>query len=166
MATQPDSESETDKLAQYYQYHNRLASYLQWPLNWEISQAKPSPESLARAGFLYFPEEPNLEDNVACPYCHLFLDLLNPNDDPMKLHKERSPMCRFVLEVEVRNGETIICAGSNLSHSKPWAGRTNPKNSHSKTEKNGPNTAKQHQSAINEKSSTESNPQSRAKKRE
>ncbi|ROW00716.1 hypothetical protein VSDG_03345 [Cytospora chrysosperma] len=80
----------------YYSYHNRLASYMRWPLNWEMDNEKPTPEALARAGFLYYTEPPCLSDNVICPFCLIFVDEWDPNDDPMHEHKVRSPDCPYV----------------------------------------------------------------------
>ncbi|KUI73959.1 Baculoviral IAP repeat-containing protein 5.1-A [Cytospora mali] len=80
----------------FYQYHNRLASFLSWPLNWEMDSVKPAPELLARAGFFYHAEEPYTADNVICPLCHISLDEWEPTDDPMLEHKRRSPFCSFV----------------------------------------------------------------------
>ncbi|KAF3765606.1 hypothetical protein M406DRAFT_32441, partial [Cryphonectria parasitica EP155] len=77
-------------------YHNRLASFVDWPLEWEANQDKPTPETFARAGFFFHPSPPNLPDNVVCPCCKIFLDTWDPNDDPMREHKLRSPMCEFV----------------------------------------------------------------------
>lgn len=138
MATHPDLETEPApapvleqaELIQYYDYENRLSSFDNWPIVWEIARLKPLPTALARAGFFYYPNKPNLADNVACPYCHLFLDTLEPRDDPMQIHKERAPMCRFVLEVEVRNGETIICRGLSLWNVTKEADLVDRKNSH------------------------------------
>lgn len=80
----------------FYQYHNRLASYLDWPLKWEIDKSKPTPEVFARAGFFYNAEPPHQPDNVICPFCRIFLDEWEAHDDPMSEHKQRSPFCPFV----------------------------------------------------------------------
>jgi hypothetical protein len=31
----------------YFQFHNRIASFLEWNLDWEVSEDKPTPERLA-----------------------------------------------------------------------------------------------------------------------
>ncbi|KUI59408.1 Baculoviral IAP repeat-containing protein 5.1 [Cytospora mali] len=80
----------------FYQYHNRLASFLSWPLNWDMDGVKPTPELLARAGFFYHAVEPYTADNVICPLCHIYLDEWEPTDNPMFEHKRRSPFCSFV----------------------------------------------------------------------
>lgn len=81
----------------YFQYHNRIASFLDWKLDWELNEDKPSPEKLARAGFFSFVEPPYQDDNVVCPYCRIALDSWESQDDPMREHKARSPFCDFVL---------------------------------------------------------------------
>lgn len=92
------------ELEQYLQYHNRLASFLDWSLEWELNKEKPSPERLARAGFFSFTKSPNLLDNVICPYCDLSLDSWEPQDDPLWEHQIRSPACLFVRDRQtVRN---------------------------------------------------------------
>jgi hypothetical protein len=83
-------------LEQYFQYHNRLASFLDWSLEWEANEDKPPPERLARAGFFSFNKPPNLPDNVKCPYCELSLDSWEPQDEPLREHRIRSPTCIFV----------------------------------------------------------------------
>lgn len=83
-------------LDQYLQYHNRLASFHGWPVNWERNKAKPTPEVFARAGFFSDPAPPNLLDNVACSFCDLQLDLWDPDDEPLQEHIDRSPECPFV----------------------------------------------------------------------
>lgn len=80
----------------FYQYHNRLASFLSWPLNWEMDKEKPTPEALARAGFFNHTDAPYTPGNVTCPFCHLSLDDWEANDDPMHEHYKRSPFCAFV----------------------------------------------------------------------
>ncbi|KAI7776905.1 hypothetical protein LA080_004332 [Diaporthe eres] len=84
-------------LKPYFQYHNRIASFLEWNLAWELSEDKPSPERLARAGFFSFTEPPYQDDNVVCPYCTIALDSWEAQDDPMHEHRARSPFCDFVL---------------------------------------------------------------------
>ncbi|KAH8778561.1 hypothetical protein F5883DRAFT_639060 [Diaporthe sp. PMI_573] len=91
----PKAPMECD-LEPYLQYHNRLASFLDWKLEWELNQDKPSPERLARAGFFSFTKSPYHLDNVGCPYCGLALDSWEPEDDPVREHKLRSPACLFV----------------------------------------------------------------------
>lgn len=82
---------------QYFQYHNRIASFHDWPLEWEVDSAKPSPEALARAGFFSHHVAPHEPDNVVCPYCKIYLDSWEPGDDPVAEHKLRSPHCDFVV---------------------------------------------------------------------
>ncbi|KAH8761667.1 hypothetical protein F5883DRAFT_562737 [Diaporthe sp. PMI_573] len=84
-------------LNSYFQYHNRIASFLNWNLDWEIDKSKPAPEQLARAGFFSYATKPFLADNVICPYCELALDLWKPRDEPLLLHQTISPGCSFVL---------------------------------------------------------------------
>lgn len=84
------------QIDQYFQYHNRLASFHDWPLEWEVDDAKPSPEALARAGFFSHHVAPHELDNVVCPYCKIFLDSWETGDNPMSEHKARSPQCDFV----------------------------------------------------------------------
>ena len=84
-------------LEPYLQYHNRIASFLDWNLDWELSEDKPSPERLARAGFFSFSKPPFNPDNVACPYCGISLDNWEPQDDPLREHQDRAPFCDFVL---------------------------------------------------------------------
>lgn len=83
-------------LEEFLQYHNRLASFLDWNLDWELNGDKPSPEALARAGFFSCIKPPYDLDNVICPYCRLTLDSWEPNDDPKREHELRSPHCDFV----------------------------------------------------------------------
>lgn len=85
------------ELEPYFQYHNRIASFLEWKLGWELNEDKPSPEKLARAGFFSFIKPPYQDDNVVCPYCSIALDSWESQDDPMREHKARSPFCDFVL---------------------------------------------------------------------
>lgn len=84
------------ELEPYFQYHNRIASFLEWNLDWELNDDKPSPESLARAGFFSFTKPPYEDDNVVCPYCIIYLDSWKSQDDPMHEHQSRSPFCDFV----------------------------------------------------------------------
>lgn len=84
------------QLEQYRRYHNRLASFLDWPLKWEIAGAKPSPEALARGGFFSHHAPPHERDNVVCPYCKLFLDRWEPGDNPLAEHRLRAPHCEFL----------------------------------------------------------------------
>ncbi|KAK7735280.1 Baculoviral IAP repeat-containing protein 2 [Cytospora paraplurivora] len=86
----------------FYQYHNRLASFLDWPLNWEMEKEKPTPEVFARAGFFSHAEPPYLPDNVVCLFCRIYLDEWEPHDDPMSEHEKRSPSCPFI------RGETPV----------------------------------------------------------
>ncbi|POS79145.1 hypothetical protein DHEL01_v202470 [Diaporthe helianthi] len=81
---------------QYLQFHNRLASFVDWNLDWELNGDKPSPEDLARAGFFSWTKPPYDPDNVMCPYCRLALDNWDPKDDPQREHKLRSRHCDFV----------------------------------------------------------------------
>ncbi|KAG8164503.1 hypothetical protein KVR01_006421 [Diaporthe batatas] len=84
-------------LDQYFQYHNRLASFIDWKIDWEINGDKPSPEDLARAGFFSSTASDYNPDNVICPYCKIALDNWEPNDDPKREHQLRSGNCDFVL---------------------------------------------------------------------
>lgn len=84
------------KITQFFQYHNRLASFSDWPIEWEIDGAKPAPELLARAGFFSHHVPGHERDNVVCPHCKIFLDHWEPTDDPAKEHKKRAPQCEFV----------------------------------------------------------------------
>lgn len=94
MSPSPESIAHLD---QFFQYQNRLASFLEWPLEWEIQEpVKPTPETFARAGFFYNPTPPYTTDNVICPFCTLALDMWEPDDDPMLEHKKRSSNCEFV----------------------------------------------------------------------
>lgn len=83
-------------LEPYFQYHNRIASFLEWNLDWELSEDKPTPERLARAGFFSYTKPPYQDDNVVCAYCTLALDSWESQDDPMREHGARSPFCPFV----------------------------------------------------------------------
>ncbi|KKY33955.1 putative chromosome segregation protein [Diaporthe ampelina] len=83
-------------LEPYFQYHNRIASFLEWNLDWELSEDKPTPERLARAGFFSYTKPPYQDDNVVCAYCTIALDSWESHDDPMREHKARSPSCPFV----------------------------------------------------------------------
>lgn len=97
-STMPPKKTQIDcDLEVYLQYHNRIASFLEWNLDWELSEDKPSPERLARAGFFSFTKPPFQPDNVVCAYCGLALDHWDSQDDPMHEHKVRSPFCDFVL---------------------------------------------------------------------
>lgn len=89
-------EDAIQQISQYFHYHNRLASFHDWPIEFEVDGAKPSPEALARAGFFSYHDEPHELDNVVCPYCKLFLDSWEPGDDPRAEHKKRSSRCDFV----------------------------------------------------------------------
>lgn len=94
----PPKKSKIDcDLEPYFQYHNRIASFLDWNLDWELSDDKPSPERLARAGFFSFTKHEYQDDNVVCPYCTIALDSWECQDDPMQEHRARSPFCNFVL---------------------------------------------------------------------
>ncbi|KAK2607053.1 hypothetical protein N8I77_005762 [Diaporthe amygdali] len=108
-------------LEPYFQYHNRIASFLDWKLDWEINEDKPSPEQLARAGFFSYDKATYNDDNVSCPYCGLTLDSWEPHDDPVLVHQTRSPFCRFVLgQQTVRNmddaeNNAIMITASNAT---------------------------------------------------
>lgn len=64
-----------------------------WPhdskKNW-----KPTSESMAKAGFYYFPNFLG-EDFGLCPYCNLGLDGWEPTDEPVEEHQRRSPKCLY-----------------------------------------------------------------------
>lgn len=103
-------------LEPYFQYHNRIASFLEWNLDWELSEDKPSPERLARAGFFSFTKPPYHPDNVVCPYCRIALDSWEPQDDPVREHQTRSPDCDFV-----RGRQTVRNMGNDNTHIKTSA---------------------------------------------
>lgn len=111
-------------LEPYFQYHNRIASFLDWKLDWELNEDKPSPERLARAGFFSFVEPPYQDDNVVCPYCTIALDSWESQDDPMREHKARSPFCDFVLgrqtvrDMGDDSGKTAIDVPSTATREK------------------------------------------------
>ncbi|KAK3092050.1 hypothetical protein FSP39_024719, partial [Pinctada imbricata] len=50
---------------------------------------------LAKAGFYHIPTE-NEPDAVRCFYCFKELDGWEPDDEPMKEHKQHSPHCKFL----------------------------------------------------------------------
>lgn len=79
----------------YFQYHNRIASFLDWKLDWELNEDKPSPEKLARAGFFSYTKETYQDDSAVCPECLLVVYDWKPDDDPLRLHLKRAPRCDF-----------------------------------------------------------------------
>ncbi|KAI3398744.1 hypothetical protein diail_8611 [Diaporthe ilicicola] len=104
----PPQEAELDcDVKQYFQYHNRIASFLDWKLEWEVNKSKPTPEALARAGFFSYTKAPFIADNTICPYCSLTLDKWQADDDPMHEHIERSPDCPFMSGAIKPNGEPV-----------------------------------------------------------
>lgn len=54
----------------------------------------PTSESMAKAGFYYFPNFSG-EDFALCPYCGLGLDGWEPTDEPVEEHQRRSPHCLY-----------------------------------------------------------------------
>ncbi|KAL2272283.1 hypothetical protein FJTKL_06974 [Diaporthe vaccinii] len=103
----------------YFQYQNRIASFLDWNLDWEINKSKPSPEQLARAGFFSYTAGAFLADNVTCPYCDLSLDAWEPGEEPLGLHQTRSPACRFVQKGHSKIGGD----GGNIKEKQVWSNR-------------------------------------------
>lgn len=109
-------ESLPPEVQQYAQFHNRLASFIDWPVKWEQERLKPFPEEFARAGFYSYASPPNLPDNVACPFCELFLDKWEPGDNPREEHEKRAPDCSFIQAEKARDNRS---GSSNLTPHRP-----------------------------------------------
>lgn len=59
---------------------------------WQISYHQLPGEQMAEAGFYYDGEH----DKVTCAFCRGWLDNWQPNDSPLKEHKEKYPHCPFI----------------------------------------------------------------------
>ncbi|KAL1883998.1 Baculoviral IAP repeat-containing protein 5 [Diaporthe australafricana] len=91
----PRAPKKDPDLKSYFQYHNRIASFLDWQLDWELNDDKPSPEKMARAGFFFYVKANYKEDTVMCPDCGVTAFDWEPNDDPLGEHMKASPHCEF-----------------------------------------------------------------------
>ncbi|KAF8699891.1 Baculoviral inhibition of apoptosis protein repeat, partial [Rhizoctonia solani] len=65
-----------------------------WPHN---ASYKATPDTLARAGFVYTPDSTRKSDRVTCFVCGKTLGGWEPQDDPFKEHAEHSPTCSWAL---------------------------------------------------------------------
>ncbi|EUC55375.1 inhibitor of apoptosis domain protein [Rhizoctonia solani AG-3 Rhs1AP] len=65
-----------------------------WPHN---SSYKATPDTLARAGFVFTPDTTRKSDRVTCFVCGKTLGGWEPEDDPFKEHAEHSPACSWGL---------------------------------------------------------------------
>ncbi|KAH7332728.1 hypothetical protein B0J17DRAFT_579811 [Rhizoctonia solani] len=65
-----------------------------WPHN---SSYKATPDTLARAGFVFTPDTTRKSDRVTCFVCGKTLGGWEPEDDPFKEHAEHSPACSWAL---------------------------------------------------------------------
>ncbi|KAJ1302209.1 hypothetical protein OPQ81_001033 [Rhizoctonia solani] len=65
-----------------------------WPHN---SSYKATPDTLARAGFVFTPDNTRKSDRVTCFVCGKTLGGWEPEDDPFKEHAEHSPACSWAL---------------------------------------------------------------------
>ncbi|CAE6430456.1 unnamed protein product [Rhizoctonia solani] len=65
-----------------------------WPHN---SSYKATPDTLARAGFAFTPDNSRKSDRVTCFVCGKTLGGWEPEDDPFKEHAEHSPACSWAL---------------------------------------------------------------------
>jgi len=72
---------------------SRLKTFVSW------SHSRPSSQSLAEAGFYYYPRTASAtdkDDTAVCFQCGLGLDGWEPTDDPVHEHSRRRPDCPFV----------------------------------------------------------------------
>ncbi|CEL60372.1 Protein bir1 OS=Schizosaccharomyces pombe (strain 972 / ATCC 24843) GN=bir1 PE=1 SV=1 [Rhizoctonia solani AG-1 IB] len=65
-----------------------------WPHN---ASYKATPDTLARAGFVFTPDTARKSDRVTCFVCGKTLGGWEPQDDPFKEHAEHSPACSWGL---------------------------------------------------------------------
>ncbi|KAB5589245.1 BIR domain-containing protein [Ceratobasidium theobromae] len=65
-----------------------------WPHN---STYRATPDTLARAGFAFTPDNTRKSDRVTCFVCGKTLGGWEPADDPFKEHAEHSPACSWAL---------------------------------------------------------------------
>ncbi|CAE6534697.1 unnamed protein product [Rhizoctonia solani] len=65
-----------------------------WP---HSSSYKATPDTLARAGFVFTPDNTRKSDRVTCFVCGKTLGGWEPEDDPFKEHAEHSPACSWAL---------------------------------------------------------------------
>ncbi|NWH75017.1 BI51B protein, partial [Piaya cayana] len=72
-----------------YEYENRLKTFTDWPF---MDNCKCTPENMAKAGFVYCPNEP---DVAKCFFCLIELEGWEPNDDPWEEHTKRH-ICGFL----------------------------------------------------------------------
>lgn len=88
---------------EYADYDSRLQSFsLSWQ-NRAKKKSRPSPETLAEAGFYECPDQ--RKDAVKCHSCELVLFGWNDKDDIWHKHALQSPSCPYVRE---RKGEKFI----------------------------------------------------------
>ena len=67
--------------------------------NWTSKLVKP--EELAMDGFVYR----GIDDLTACVYCGLEIDEWEEGDSPAKLHRESSPFCPAVTNMDEKNAK-------------------------------------------------------------
>ena len=73
------------KMKQYQTLEKRLASFMTY-------KGVVPPETIASAGFFYTC----VGDKMKCPFCLGSIYDLKADDDPLALHSEYYPNCRFV----------------------------------------------------------------------
>ena len=94
-------------------FESRLASFSKAPTKKRASNAKgtktikwphtnPTPETLARAGFVFKPSA-STPDNVECFLCHKDLEGWEADDDPLTEHVAHSPDCAFAIHIQLEN---------------------------------------------------------------
>ncbi|XP_061214079.1 E3 ubiquitin-protein ligase XIAP [Neopsephotus bourkii] len=80
---------EADSDQEWAQEHDRLGSFVAFPLGCPVSAT-----ALARAGFVYTGEG----DKVKCFSCHTTVEGWEPGDSAVQRHKKLSPNCKFITE--------------------------------------------------------------------
>lgn len=73
------------------QYHTRLETFKLWP-----KYHSPSPQELARFGFVYSNKSGAVFDQVRCFWCDVTLQNWKPTDRAHIEHLKWSPDCKFV----------------------------------------------------------------------
>ncbi|KAJ1976493.1 GTP-binding nuclear protein gsp1/Ran [Dimargaris verticillata] len=93
----------------------RVATYGNWwphegKTGWKVTIRK-----MAKSGYYYSPSTES-PDAASCPYCGLSMDYWEPNDDPKKEHRKRSPGCLFFQRGRNRAGTAQKKSNASQSH--------------------------------------------------
>ncbi|KAJ1979381.1 GTP-binding nuclear protein gsp1/Ran [Dimargaris xerosporica] len=72
----------------------RVATFGNWWPHEGKDGWKVTVRKMAKSGYYYSPSAES-PDAASCPYCGLSMDYWEPNDDPKKEHRKRSPGCLF-----------------------------------------------------------------------